>query len=214
LASLILGFVSFHFYYARQRQVFLQAEQGSKVVALRGSTTVVESRDRWISTETQAFVSDDGRVSSEETIYLLSSVLVASPSHMYVRKSQPFYRQNENQAAAKAKNLIIVAGHSVTTSGHLEDANQDERDWYLLPYQIHRGLPQAIVGHIQAGLQAARNDPASLLVFSGGATRATAGPETEGASYFRVTDAQALWPSNVRARTTVEEYATDSFQNL
>lgn len=120
--------------------------------------------------------------------------------------------------AEKAKNLVIVAGHSVTTSGHLEDADRDERDWFLLPYQIHRGLPQAILAHIQAGLNAAFFDPTSLLVFSGGATRATAGPETEGASYFRVADAQSLWPdannANVRARTTVEEYATDSFQNL
>lgn len=104
----------------------------------------------------------------------------------------------------------------MTTSGHLEDADRDERDWFLLPYQIHRGLPQAILAHIQAGLDEAFYDPSSLLIFSGGATRATAGPETEGTSYFRVTDAQNLWPnnSNVRARTTVEEYATDSFQNL
>ena len=101
-------------------------------------------------------------------------------------------------------------------SGHLEDADHDERDWYLLPYQVHRGLPQAILLHIQAGLNAAMFDPAALLVFSGGATRPSAGPGTEGESYYRVADAKDLWPqhSNVRARTTVEEYATDSFQNL
>ena len=101
-------------------------------------------------------------------------------------------------------------------SGHLEDADRDERDWYLLPYQVHRGLPQAILLHIQAGLNAAMFDPAALLVFSGGATRSSAGPGTEGESYYRVADAKDLWPqhSNVRARTTVEEYATDSFQNL
>ena len=130
--------------------------------------------------------------------------------------SYVFPPKNEKGAAEKAKNLIIVAGHSVTTSGHLEDADRDERDWYLLPYQVHRGLPQAILAHIQAGLNAAFFDPDALLVFSGGATRATAGPGTEGESYFRVVDAKDLWPrhSNVRARTTVEEFATDSFQNL
>jgi hypothetical protein len=113
--------------------------------------------------------------------------------------------------------LIIVAGHSVTTSGHLEDADRDEADWFLLPYQRDRGLPQAIVAHIQAGIELARSDPQSLLIFSGGETRARMGPETEGASYYRVTDAMNLWPSggsNVRARTTTEEFATDSFQNL
>ena len=112
--------------------------------------------------------------------------------------------------------MIIVAGHSVTISGHLEDANQDEHDWYLLDYQKHRGLPDAIVGHIRGGLLEAKNDPNSLLVFSGGETRAATGPETEGSSYYRVSDAMNLWPpeSSVRARTVTEEFATDSFENL
>jgi len=134
--------------------------------------------------------------------------------------------QNHNGVAQRAKHLIIVAGHSVTTSGHLEDADQDERDWFLLDYQKHRGLPAAIVAHITAGLHAAHADPDSLLIFSGGETRATTGPETEGASYYRVVDAMNLWPSslssvsdessssNVRARTITEEFATDSFENL
>ncbi|GAX11759.1 hypothetical protein FisN_7Lh140 [Fistulifera solaris] len=127
--------------------------------------------------------------------------------------AQPF---NTGGLASSAKNLIIVAGHSVTISGHLEDANQDENDWFLLDYQRHRGLPEAIVGHIRAGIAAAQKDPTSLLVFSGGETRAATGPETEGASYYRVTDAMQLWPSQstVRARTITEDFATDSFENL
>jgi len=112
------------------------------------------------------------------------------------------------------RNLIVVAGHSVTVSGHLEDADNDERDWFLLDYQKNRGLPNAIVLHIKAGIKAAAEDPAALLVFSGGETRAATGPETEGASYFRVADAMSLWESNTRARTTSEEFATDSFENL
>eukprot|EP00527_Entomoneis_sp_CCMP2396_P007849 CAMPEP_0198148324 /NCGR_PEP_ID=MMETSP1443-20131203/40879_1 /TAXON_ID=186043 /ORGANISM="Entomoneis sp., Strain CCMP2396" /LENGTH=331 /DNA_ID=CAMNT_0043812981 /DNA_START=151 /DNA_END=1143 /DNA_ORIENTATION=+ len=123
---------------------------------------------------------------------------------------------NDNGVAHKARNLIIVAGHSVTTSGHLEDADHDEADWFLLDYQKRRGLPEAIAAHIKAGVQAANSDPHGLLVFSGGETRATAGPDTEGSSYFRVTDAMNWWPrkSNVRSRTLAEEFATDSFQNL
>lgn len=128
-------------------------------------------------------------------------------------ESQAF---NENGAAHRARNLIVVAGHSVTTSGHLEDADHDEADWFLLDYQKKRGLPQAINLHIKAGLQAAHLDPESLLIFSGGETRSTSGPDTEGASYYRVADAMNMWPqnSNVRARTLAEEFATDSFQNL
>lgn len=128
-----------------------------------------------------------------------------------------------------------MAGHSVTTSGHLEDADQDERDWFLLDYQKRKGLPSAIVLHIKAGIQAAHDDPSALLLFSGGETRAATGPETEGASYYRVADAMDLWTppsqrqdgegandgaqaprriSTVRARTVSEEFATDSFENL
>lgn len=143
--------------------------------------------------------------------------------------SQPF---NQNGAATSAQHLIVVAGHSVTVTGHLEDADVDEVDWYLLDYQRGRGLPAAIVGHIRAGLAAARRDPQALVVFSGGETRAATGPETEASSYYRVADAMNLWagteavgeqqqqPSSVdatatlRARTVTEEFATDSYENL
>ena len=111
----------------------------------------------------------------------------------------------------------MVAGHSVTISGHLEDANRDEKDWFLLEYQKGKGLPEAIIAHIQRGIEEADRDPNSLLVFSGGETRGATGPNTEAASYFNVADAMKLWPpspSTVRARTAAEEFATDSFQNF
>jgi hypothetical protein len=131
--------------------------------------------------------------------------------------SQPFNQHNE---ILNANHLIMVAGHSVTISGHLQDAGEDETDWYLLPYQKGKGLPQTILAHIREGIRLAAMDPRSLLIFSGGETRATTGPENEGTSYFRVADAMDLWDEgmangkNVRARTTSEEFATDSFQNL
>ena len=99
---------------------------------------------------------------------------------------------------------------------------------FLLDYQKGRGLPQAIVAHIRAGIQEAAKDPYSILIFSGGETRASVGPVNEGTSYFRVADAMDLWnepllneetdgsisraASTVRARTVAEEFATDSFQ--
>lgn len=86
----------------------------------------------------------------------------------------------------------------------------------MLDYQRNKGLPQAIVAHIRAGIDEASKDADSLLVFSGGETRAVTGPLTEASSYFRVADAMDLWPdgANVRARTVTEEFATDSFENL
>ena len=151
-------------------------------------------------------------------------------------QTHPF---NQGGVATTATHLIVVAGHSVTISGHLEDADRDEADWYLLDYQKGHGLPAAIVAHIRAGIKAAAQDPHALLVFSGGETRGVAGPETEGASYFRVADAMGLWrqkwgdpaaavvvadaetastsssgSTTTRARTVTEDFARDSFENL
>ena len=145
-------------------------------------------------------------------------------------ESQPF---NMNLKATNTHHLIIVAGHSVTISGHLYDAGIDENDWYLLDYQRGHGLPQAIISHIKSGIQQAKQDVDSLLIFSGGETRPITGPISEGSSYFHVADAMNLWddtdtdnegegvvnesissPNTVRARTVTEEFATDSFENL
>jgi hypothetical protein len=101
--------------------------------------------------------------------------------------------QNERSVATQATHLIIVAGHSVLISGRVEKAPFDESVWYLLDYQRNKGLPYAIVSHIQTGIRLALHDEKSLLVFSGGETRAQTGPDTEGASYFRVADALDLW---------------------
>jgi len=138
---------------------------------------------------------------------------------------------NEHLEATQTNHLIIVAGHSVIVAGNLEDAAYDENVWFLLDYQKSVGMPQAIVSHIRAGIAEAAKDPKSLLIFSGGETRASTGPVTEGSSYFRVADALDLWQgenindvplvgrladgrTTVRARTITEEFATDSFENF
>jgi hypothetical protein len=102
------------------------------------------------------------------------------------------------------------AGHSVAP------AKSASHQRWLLDYQRGRGMPQAILGHILAGIQEAAQDPEALLVFSGGETRPVTGPLSEGTSYFEVADAMKLWPpgASVRARTVAEEFATDSFENL
>lgn len=127
--------------------------------------------------------------------------------------AEPF---NHDSLASRARHLIVVAGHSVTIAGNLRDADADEHVWFLLDYQKGKGLPQAIVAHISTGIAEAERDPESLLIFSGGETRAITGPLTEASSYFRVADAMDLWPkeSSVRARAVTEEFATDSFENL
>jgi hypothetical protein len=120
---------------------------------------------------------------------------------------------NQYNAAARARHLIVVAGHSVS-----------------------------VVSHIETGIVLARDDPKALLMFSGGQTRAHNGPDSEAARYYRLADSLLLWQTTktvipqasttgsrndeseedghthrsntVRARTALEEYATDSFQNI
>jgi hypothetical protein len=112
-----------------------------------------------------------------------------------VQQQQQF---NEYDLAKQAQNLIIVAGHSVTLSdGHLYDANHDESDWYMLEYQKHHGLPEAIIGHIRTGIESTALDSKSLLIFSGGQTRAMIGPKSEGSSYYHVADAMNLWSTPI-----------------
>lgn len=115
------------------------------------------------------------------------------PLTIFIHYSCETTVQNERSVATQATHLIIVAGHSVLISGRVEKAPFDESVWYLLDYQRNKGLPHAIVSHIQTGIRLALQDEKSLLVFSGGETRAQTGPDTEGASYFRVADALDLW---------------------
>jgi len=178
-----------------------------------------------IGTRTIGSVSDD---KGRQFVHLRGGSNNKNKNLVWVHSdSQAF---NERSLAAQATHLIVVAGHSVLISGDVENAARDDSVWWLYDYQRNRGLPQAIVSHIQAGIKLALEDEKSLLVFSGGETRSQTGPETEGGSYFRVADALHLWHgrdvfsdsgtdttkefSTVRARTATEEYATDSFENL
>ena len=85
-------------------------------------------------------------------------------------------------------NLIMVAGHSVYTStscGPL-DANPS---WFLEPYQVAPTAASSFVQHIRQGVESAAKDPSSLLLFSGGQTRRSAGPRSEAVSYWMAAEA-------------------------
>ncbi|KAL3816559.1 LOW QUALITY PROTEIN: hypothetical protein ACHAXA_003799 [Cyclostephanos tholiformis] len=140
---------------------------------------------------------------------------------------------NENSVTSHATHLIIVAGHSVLISGNVHHAAFDDSVWYLYDYQKNKGLPRAIVLHIQAGIRLALDDPEQPPIF----WETQPVQRRRGGSYFRVADALDLWDgrdvflandknpdadasdsvvanSTVRARTVSEEYATDSFENM
>ena len=111
--------------------------------------------------------------------------------------------------------LVMVAGHAVTMVESLEYVATSDSAWYLLDYQRDRDLPGEFVAHVKKGVEVAASDPKALLLFSGGQTRADAGPRSEAQSYFFIAE-HFRWFDHpeVARRTHTEEYARDSFENL
>lgn len=116
--------------------------------------------------------------------------------------------------------LIIVPGHAIWT-GTSPERRLDDDEWILEPYQRGGGRVSAFYNHIATGVELAKEDGSSLLVFSGGQTRRTS-TTTEAESYLRLALASGLLSLTstsateipVAARATTEDYALDSFQNL
>jgi len=65
-----------------------------------------------------------------------------------------------------------------------------QSSWYLEPYQRVPGQVDSFLEHIRGGVLEAAADPHALLLFSGGETRASAGPISEAASYWMVAQGQ------------------------
>lgn len=110
------------------------------------------------------------------------------------------------------RRLILVPCHAVCTDPQFPDPAADEA-WALQTFQ--RGEPSFYIEHIRRAVGVASAQPDGLLVFSGGMTRAEAGPVSEGASYRRVAERFDWWEChNVAERAETEEFARDSFENL
>jgi hypothetical protein len=114
--------------------------------------------------------------------------------------------------ANSLENLILVAGHAVYVGRDLLHPDRDE-NWFLQPFQ--KGEPPFYLEHIRKGVELAANDVRSLVVFSGGQTRREAGPRSEAQSYWILAEHFEWWSAApVSHRSTTEEFARDSFENL
>lgn len=106
--------------------------------------------------------------------------------------------------------LVIVAGHAVLrnpSDPHLDSS------WFLLPYQHGEGA--CYLAHIRAGVELAASQPDTVLIFSGGQSRAEAGPLSEAQGYAMLAEQQDWFGHpEVRTRTLTEERSRDSFENL
>lgn len=127
--------------------------------------------------------------------------------------------------------LIMVAGHTIYMGDDFSHAGSRPQEWYLADYQ--RAQLGAFKEHIRTGVRMTRDDPSSLLLFSGSATRPLAGPRSEGASYWLYAEANRWFREgpvavagseeeeaqeaarvDVAERSQTEEFAHDSFENL
>ena len=115
---------------------------------------------------------------------------------------------------ADLQDLILVAGHAPFKKETEAVPDHPEKDdgWFLQPFQ--RGEPPFYIEHIRRGVILLANNPAALLIFSGGHTRVDAGLRwSEGGTYAEIATHFKWWvpeadPSrrdSLAARTAVEQ---------
>jgi hypothetical protein len=109
--------------------------------------------------------------------------------------------------------LVIVAGNAVFTGTKFDQVGDDSQ-WSLEDYQ--RGQGATFLEHIKKAVEIVNADPDALLIFSGGKTRAQAGPLSESESYWRLASAKSWfgYMNSVSWRALTEDHARDSFENL
>jgi hypothetical protein len=127
---------------------------------------------------------------------------------------------------SRLRDLVLVAGHAAfkaNVSGVPAAVDSDDA-WVLQSFQT--GEPPFYVEHIRRGVVLAANNPAALLLFSGGRTRPDAGEWSEAKTYLDIARARQFWISDtmsarlkgiregLAARTNLENFARDSFENL
>lgn len=121
------------------------------------------------------------------------------------------------------RNLIVVACHAPfkETIETVPEHPEHDDAWVLQPFQ--RGEPPLYIEHIRRGIALLRNDPAALLIFSGGFTRQEAGLRwSEAATYAAIArhfdwwtaDADERREANLESRIATEDFSRDSFENL
>jgi hypothetical protein len=106
--------------------------------------------------------------------------------------------------------LVLVPGHGVYIGKKPDHIPLDEHWVGIFP-----GEGKYYAEHADAGVLKTAELEKALLIFTGGQTRAPAGPRSEAMSYWLLED-QKNWLDNpdVKKQATTEEYARDSFENV
>lgn len=120
--------------------------------------------------------------------------------------------------------LIVVPGHGLFNS-KIDVRSPDfdpmqRRVWSLNEFQDDYEV-RLMVEHVHMGVLTAAHIPNSIVVFSGGCTRAEGKGWTEGASYYEVAEYYDWWQHEtkvplhlMKAKAFVDMYACNSMDNL
>ncbi len=145
---------------------------------------------------------------------------------MAIRRGLPIFRAVPTIAAMEAassppRDLVVVACHAPFKESTAQVPGDTMRDdaWVLQDFQ--RGEPPYYIEHLRRGVELVAAAPEALLVLSGGHTRREAGRRwSEAATYFALAGHFAWWAGSagaaaeLRARTALEDFSRDSFENL
>lgn len=119
--------------------------------------------------------------------------------------------QSPESDSQKPRHLVLVPAHAIY-KGKGRPPSHDS-SWHLKPFQ--QGEAHCYLEHIRAGVSLAGEDPAALLIFSGGMSFAEAPGRSEAQGYYELAELHDWWgQSGLAERTHCEEYARDSFENL
>ena len=133
------------------------------------------------------------------------------------------YRSNMSSGLNNLHDLILVAGHApfLETTEVVPIHPEQDSGWALQSFQ--RGEPPLYIDHIQRGVALLAANPLALLILSGGFTRREAGLRwSEGDTYAAIAKHFNWWMdhatddqrNSLEARTAVESFSRDSFENL
>lgn len=108
--------------------------------------------------------------------------------------------------------LIILPCHSIWKGGSTLGKLRDE--WFLASFQMEGEDHLCFREHIETSFKLLKEKPTSILVVSGGQTKAEAGRVSESESYVKLL--QSMFPDDQKdfLRVVAEEYARDSFENV